>query len=764
VKRFSSAIVQLKSLRVFLVDVSLSFLIAVSRGVFGSLANSAADLAEGSGCLALFAALLFVLPAAAPPAVAAPAQSRGRRPWMNRSLSAEQRANLLIRAMTLDDKIALLHGVTPYPVKGYAGYVPPNPRLGIPALTMADGRAGVGNDAKDVTLLPAPITAAASWDPALLNAYGRVLGEEEWGKGSNVALSPTMDVARVPEWGRTFESYGEDPYLNGQMAAAEIRGIQSQGPIADANMYLTMSQETNRGHINSVVDERTLQEIYLQPFQAAIQEGHVGTVMCAYVQTNGVYSCENPHLLNGFLRKELGFKGWVLSDWGATHSTVASAQAGLDQEMPGDRYYGKALKTAVENGQVSMQNLDEHVRRILVTMFHQGLFDYPPKGSWQSDVRTPQHAAFSRKVAEQGTVLLKNANHILPLPGSASISLAVIGTAGGSKPRAEGGGSSGVIAPYVVSPLDALRKRAGEGSRVVYADGSNLAEAVQAAQSVHTAIVFASSLEYEGTDRPNLELPGDQNLLIYTVAEANPNTIVVLNNGSPVLMPWINKVRGVVEAWYPGQEDGNAIASILFGDTNPGGKLTLTFPRTAAGVPTSTPEQWPGVDGRSVYSEKLEVGYRWYDATGTEPLFPFGFGLSYTTFQLSHLTVTPGRLRSTPEGLGQKVVARVDVKNTGKRAGGEVVQAYVEQPPMNGEPPRQLRAFGKVFLNPGETEQVTLTLNGHSFSYYDSGAGHWVSAPGTYQILVGTSSRDLPLHAAVVLTGSIGGHTGGEVY
>ncbi len=745
--QMSRALVRTKKVR-----ASFSSLRNVSRASLGLIANSVAGLADGSGRLVLLAALLFVFPAAAPlPAVAASAHSSSRHPWMNRSLSAEQRANLLIHAMTLNDKIALLHGITPYPVKGYAGYVPPNPRLGIPALTQADGRAGVGNSAKDVTLLPAPIAAAASWDPALLNAYGQVLGEEEWGKGANVALSPTMDVARVPEWGRTFESYGEDPYLNGQMAAAEIRGIQSQGPIADANMYLTMNQETNRGHINAVVDERTLQEIYLQPFQAAIQEGHVGTVMCAYVKTNGVYSCENPHLLNGFLRKEFGFDGWVLSDWGATHATVASAQAGLDQEMPGDRYYGKALKTAVESGKVSMQNLDEHVRHILVTMFRQGLFDHQPAGNWQSNVRTPQHAAFSRKVAEQGTVLLKNAQHILPFPGDASVSIAVIGAAGGSKPMAEGGGSSGVIAPYVVSPLDAIRKRADEGSRVVYADGSDLTQAVDAAQSAHIAVVFASSLEYEGKDLPNLELPGDQNLLIYTVAEANPNTIVVLNNGSPVLMPWINKVRGVIEAWYPGQEDGNAIAAILFGDVNPGGKLTLTFPRTAAGIPTSTPQQWPGVNGESIYSEKLDVGYRWYDATGTQPLFPFGFGLSYTTFHLSHLTVTPETL-SGKEGSSQKVVASVEVQNTGKRAGAEVVQAYVKQPVANGEPPRQLRAFSRVFLNPGETKRVTLTLTQRSFSIYDTSAHHWISPAGRYRIMVGTSSRDLPLQSDVVVT------------
>jgi beta-glucosidase len=695
-----------------------------------------------------------VLALAAAPwlAVAGPARASGRQPWMNKSLSPSQRANLLLRAMTLDDKLAMVHGVHPKPVEGYAGYVPANARLGIPALRLADGRAGVGNGAKDVTLLPAPIAAAASWDTALMKAYGRVLGEEEWRKGTNVALGPTVDVVRVPEWGRSFETYGEDPYFNGRMAAAEIQGIQSQGPIADANMYLTMNQESDRGRINSMVDERTLREIYLPPFQAAVQAGQVGTVMCAYVKTNGIYSCQNSHLLNGLLKKVLGFDGWVMSDWGATHSTVAAAQGGLDQEMPGGRYYGQALKKAVENGQVSMAILNEHVRRILITMFRHGLFDKPQHGNWNANVGSGEHSLFSRKVAEDGTVLLKNARNILPLSGAGSI--AVIGEAGGTKPLAEGGGSSHVVAPYVVSPLESIRKRAGKGIQVSCADGSDLAQAAGVARAAGTAIVFASAPQGEGEDRPNLELPGRQDQLISAVASANPNTVVVLNTGGPVLMPWINRVRAVVEAWYPGQEDGNAIAAILFGDVDPSGKLALTFPRAETAVPTATPRQWPGVDGTSTYSEKLDVGYRWYDATRTRPLFPFGYGLAYTTFQLSHLTITPRKLAAKAGPYGQEVIATVNVANTGQRAGAEVVQAYVHQPPKNGEPPRQLCAFAKVLLMPGQTRQVTLRLNPWSFSLYDTAVHNWISPPGKYQILVGTSSRNLPLHTDVAIVPS----------
>ena len=696
-------------------------------------------------------AIVFALAIAPLLAAAGAARSNGQRSWMNKSLSASKRADLLLRAMTLDEKIIMVHGVArkEHPFVGYVGYVPANRRLGIPALRLADGRAGVGNHATNVTLLPAPIGAAASWDTALLNEYGRVLGEEQWQKGTNVALGPTIDVVRVPEWGRTFETYGEDPYLNGRLAASEIRGIQSQGPIADANMYLTMNQESDRHNANMVVGLRTLEEVYLPPFEAAVTEGHVGTFMCAYVKTNGIYSCENPQLLDGFLKRELGFGGWVMSDWGATHSTVASAQAGLDQEMPDDRYYGHALKAAVQNGQVSMATLDDHVRRILIPMFQQGLFDKPQPGNWEANVRSSAHDAFSRKSAEEGTVLLKNENNILPFSGVSSI--AVIGADGGTKAVVEGGGSSAVVAPYVVSPLDGIRKRAGNGIHVSYADGNDLAQTARVAKAAGVAIVFVGAPEREGADRPNLLLPDNQDQLISTVAATNSNTVVVLNTGGPVLMPWIENVRAVLEAWYPGQEDGDAIAAILFGDVNPAGKLTLTFPRTGTEVPTASRSQWPGIDGVSTYNEKLEVGYRWYDATGNRPLFAFGYGLSYTTFRLSHLVVTPTEVAEVHGAGAQRVVATVDVTNTGHRAGAEIVQAYVQQPATNGEPPHQLCGFTKTFLRPSETRQVKLILNPRAFSVFDTVRRKWISPPGTYQILVGTSSRDLPLHSDVII-------------
>ena len=665
------------------------------------------------------------------------------QPWMRRSLSPERRANLLLQAMTLEEKITMLHGVDPIPIHGYVGYVPGNSRLSIPALKLADGRAGVGNKARGVTLLPAPIAAAASWDTALLRQYGEVLGAEEWGKGTNVALAPSIDVVRVPEWGRTFESYGEDPYFNGQMAVAEIEGIQSKGPLANANMYLTMNQEDNRFHEDSVVDARTLHEIYLVPFEAAVRQGHVGTVMCAYVKTNGVFSCESGYLLNDLLKKQLGFYGWVMSDWGATHSTVASAHGGLDQEMPGAKFYGQPMQAAVQNGSVGVATVDEHVRRILIPMFRQGLFDKQPTGDWNSNVRTPEHTAFSLRVAEEGTVLLKNDKGLLPLARDASI--AIIGAAGNSKPKAEGDGSSGVVAPYIVTPLQGIRKRAAAGATIRYADGADIKAAAEVARTASAAIVFVSTSDTEGTDRPDMKLPGNQDALIEAVAAASPNTLVVLDTGGPILMPWIDQVRGVVEAWYPGQEDGTAIAAVLYGDVNPSGKLALTFPRMAAEIPTGTAQQWPGVQGASNYSEKLNVGYRWYDATGAAPLYPFGFGLSYTTFRLSHLVIDSGGTTSDRAKSDQPVQAKVQITNTGKRTGAEVIQVYVEQPAKNGEPPRQLRAFTRVELKPGQTKQAILNLDKRSFAIYDVATHQWTGPDGAYKIFVGTSSRDLPL-------------------
>ena len=432
-----------------------------------------------------------------------------------------------------------------------------------------------------------------------------------------------------------------------------------------------------------------------------------------------------------------------MSDWGATHSTIDSANNGLDQEMPLAEFFGAPLKKAVEDGKVTVATIDGHVRNVLVPMFRQGLFDRQQPGNWDTEVRSPDHAAFSRLVAEQGTILLKNQGSLLPL--RRDVSIAVSGVAGTTKPKGEGGGSSEVVAPYIVSRLDGISKR-GTG-KVASADGNDIAAAVSVARAANVAIVFACTEESEGDDRPDLKLPNNQDDLIAAVAAVNKETIVVLDTGGPVLMPWINQVAGVIEAWYPGQEDGNAIAAILYGDVNPGAKLPLTIPRSADKIPTASLEQWPGVGGHSQYTEKLNVGYRWYDATKSAPLFPFGFGLSYTTFKVGNLAVTPGKLTTATAPI--EATVSLDVTNTGKRAGAEVVQVYVGHPAANGEPPHQFRAFAKVTLNAGETRPVTLTLDQRSFSIFDSNTDCWTVKSGTYEILAGTSSRDLPLHSEV---------------
>lgn len=669
---------------------------------------------------------------------------------MNKSLSPERRAELLLKAMTLDEKLTMVHGAAPCvdvwtdkcanPVKEYVGYVPANPRLGIPEITMSDGRAAVENGAKDVTLFPVALQVAASWDIGLMNQFGRALGLEQRIKGTTVMLGPTIDVVRVPEWGRIFETYGEDPYFNAQMAVAEINGIQSQGTLANANMYLMMNQEKNRdGGQNTLVDERTMQEIYLPPFAAAIQQAHVGTFMCAYVKTNGVYSCENKYLLTDVLRNQFHFDGWVMSDWGATHSTVEAFNNGQDQQTPDSSFFGQKLKEAIQAGRVTTATLDTHVLHILVPIFREGQFDHPRTGKWTASARSPEHDALARSLAEQGMVLLRNQKKILPL--SATDSIVIIGKAGSTTPKVETNNLEGV-APYIVSPLDGIRKRTK--AAVTFYDGSDPAAAAEAAHKASVALVFVQTNESEGDDRDDLTLPDDQDALIAAVAAANPKTIVILNTGGAVLMPWLNQVAGIVQAWYPGQEEGNALAALLYGDVNPSAKLPLSFPRTAAENPLASREQWPGANGSSTYSEKLNVGYRWFDSTKTEPLFPFGFGLSYTTFKLSHLAIDSGKAPSI-------VTIHLNVGNTGTRSGAEVIQVYVGHPYANSEPPHQLRAFGKIDLKPGETKPVTLTLDARSFSTFDEAKHQWLVRPGTYEILAGTSSRDLPLHADVTI-------------
>jgi beta-glucosidase len=814
------------------------------------------------------------------------------RPWMNTSLSPDRRADLLIARMTLDEKIALLHGA---PGSAYVGYVPANTRLGIPALYLEDGPAGVADGMTDVTELPAPVAGAASWDPSVMKKYGQVIGTEEAGKGANITLAPTINIVRDPRWGRAYESLGEDPYLTGQMAAAEIQGIQRQGEIAQVKHWAVYNQETNRNTPadDAIVSDRAMQEIYFPAFQDAIDLAHVGGVMCSYSTINGAYACQNPYL-DQILRDQFHFPGFTTSDWSATHSTTLSATHGLDMQMPDGSYYGAALRAAVVSGHVSMATLNQHVHNILRTMFALRLFDHRRTGSPSATVTSPQHTQVALQTAEEGTVLLKNDSGILPFDTSKIHSIAVIGDDAGPDARTAGGGSASVDAPYVVTPYQGIANRAGSSVHVQYAPGvaadsqlpvvtsqylkpalgggdgltaqfynnmtlggssvltrtnpnidftwnggspgngvnatqwsakwtgtltppatgsytfslasdggtrlyingqliidnwsdqaahtetgavsltankpaqievdyyhrdgesslislrgqisgdpSLLDRAVQLARASDVAVVFASDFEHEGADLTNIDLPAPQNQLIAAVAGANPDTIVVLNTGSAVTMPWVDSVKGILEEWYPGQEDGNASAAVLFGDVNPSGKLPVTFPRSLADVPASTPQQWPGVTGQVQYAEGLLVGYRWYDAKQIAPLFPFGYGLSYTTFSFGDLTVAPPLASSN-----SNITVDADVVNTGSRAGAEVVQLYLSDPAPAGEPPRQLKGFQKVMLQPGQTQHVHFTLDPRAFSYWNELANGWAVADGTYQVLVGDSSGNLPLQGS----------------
>ncbi len=697
--------------------------------------------------------------------VSKPVHAAASCPWMNTSKTPDQRATELLSAMTLDEKITMVHGDgNIFIYYGMAGHIPANPALCIPDLTLNDAGAGVGDGQTNTTAFPAAIAQAASWDPTLQRRFGDALGWEAWHKGIDVMLAPDLNLARVPMNGRNFEAFGEDPYLSGTTAAAEIQGIQQNNVIATAKHYAENSQETNRNTISEDVDQRTLHELEGQAFEIAVKQGKPGSVMCSYNLVNSAWACENPQLLTSLLKNEYGFDGFVMSDWGATHSTVASANAGMDMQMWDGSYFGDPLKQAVLNGQVPMTRLNDMVLRILRSMFRVGVFDNPPApepGAYTADVATSADNQLARQVAEQGAVLLKNSGAVLPLTGLGK-TIAVIGQPAGPEgaPQVYGGGGSSHVPeagfyPNVVSPLQGITQRGlANGDKVVYANGSVTADAVAAASAADVAVVFVNDSEGEGTDRSSLQLNGgtcafliactasmyDQDQLISAVAQANPHTVVVLDTGGPVLMPWVDQVPGIVEAWYPGIEDGNAIASILFGDVNPSGKLPETFPKSQADLPTQTPEQYPGVNGHAVYSEGLDVGYRWYDAKAIQPLFSFGHGLSYTTFGYSGLGV---RKLS-----GGNVSVTFTLTNTGSRPGAEVPQVYVGDPPSSGEPPKQLKGYQKVFLQPGESRQVSLTLGPRSFAYWQN---TWIIGGGSYSILVGSSSRDIRLQGTVSL-------------
>jgi beta-glucosidase len=585
---------------------------------------------------------------------------------------------------------------------------------------------------KPATALPATMALASTFDTGLARRYGRLIGDETRALAHNVSEGPDINMARVPRNGRTFEGMGEDPVLAGALAAADIRGIQENGTIAEVKHYAANNQETQRFTIDEHIDERTLNELYLPHFEQAVTEGRAGSVMCAFPKINGVFMCENPALLQGKLRDDWGFKGFVQSDWGAAHSTVGSANAGMNLEMIDGTWYGDKLKQAVLAGQVTEQRVDELLLPRFRTMFAFGQFDHPPV---LTPLPTAQHDAAAKEFAERGMVLLRNEHAQLPLDAGVR-SIALIGPFA-TKAKTGGGGSSAVIPTSTVDPLPGLQQRV-PGALVTLDDGSDVTRAAALARTADVSVVMVGDNETEGKDRPSLALDGTQDALVAAVADANPHTVVVVKSGGPVLMPWASRVPAILQAWYPGQQDGAAVASVLFGDVNPSGKLPITFPAADTDTPANTPAQYPGVDGVATYSEGLQVGYRWFDAQGRTPLFPFGHGLSYTTFAYSDLKV-----RNTGGG----ATATFTVRNTGHREGAEVAQLYLGFPAAAGEPPRQLKGFSRVSLRPGQSQRVTIRLDARDFSVWDTGRHAWQPVRGGFTVSVGGSSRSLPLQA-----------------
>lgn len=655
---------------------------------------------------------------------------------------AVARARRLVSRMTLDEKIAQLHGIQD---ATHYRYVPGLPQLGIPPLNITNGPAGVGpggaGSQKPATALPAPIALAASWDPKLAYIYGRVAGEETRSLGSSLLEGPDVNIARVPQGGRVFESYGEDPYLAARIVVAAIDGIQSTGVMANVKHYVANNQETHRGSINEIIGERPLHEIYMPAFEAAVKDAHVASLMCAYPRVNGLFNCENAPLLNGVVRKEWGFKGFITSDFGATHSTAPSALAGLDLELPTGRYFGDAMRKAVESGEVPVSVINQMLVRRFAVMMEFGWFGPQPK---PAPIPVLKDGAIARSIADQSMVLLKNDGGLLPLDRNSIKSVALLGPYA-VRPKTGGGGSSHVIPLFTVTPYDGLDAHLLSQTQLAVLDGNDIDAAVAAARRASVAIVMVGDDETEGRDH-SIELPPAQNRLIEAVTRANPRTIVVLKTGSAVLMPWLKDVPAVLEAWYPGEEDGNAVADVLFGKVNPSGKLPLTFPRSVEDTLAANPEQYPGNGVTVRYSEGLDVGYRAYQAHDVTPLFPFGYGLSYTSFQFSDLKLAmqPGR--------GHAVVS-FRVTNTGRRAGAEVAQLYLGFPPIaeGNEPPLQLKGFSKVMLNPGESKTVRLQLGPRAFSFWSVSRHAWQIASGTFHVMVGDSSANTPLQTSLTI-------------
>ena len=703
------------------------------------------------------------------------------RPWMNKSLSPAERADLILKQLTLDEKLALLHGngmannpswtmpLTPF-TNGGAGYVEGVKRLGIPPLVISDAAYGIrdsGVNGRYATALPSNLGAASAWDPQSACEYGEVIGSELRAQGFNMTLGGGLNLTREPRNGRTFEYAGEDPLLAGTLVGNMMKCEQAQHVVGDIKHYVMNDQETGRFVVNAIISKRAMQESDLLAFHIAISIADPGAVMCSYNRINGDYGCENAYTLTDVLKKDWGFKGFVVSDWAGTHSTGKASAAGLDQEQPMADYFGPRLKEAVEAGLVPLSQIDDHARRVLYAEFLSGVVDDPPH---KSVVDAEKGLQAAQRVEEKSIVLLKNSQAVLPIDPSKIHSIAIIGghadvgmISGGGSAQVDPPGGNAIMPPgkgathwqdhvwFPTSPLKALQAKL-PNTTIDFDSGTSLQSAASVAKRSDIAIVFAYQWLAEDMDLASLSLPDDQDALIEQVAAANPRTIVVLETGTAVTMPWLDKVAGVVEAWYAGSAGHKALANVLVGDVNPTGKLAITFPKSEKDLPRPVIPPLPKEDqglpsGNSAkhistytihYDEGPEVGYKWYEAQHKQPLFAFGFGLSYTTYAYSGLSVNSAAKTVT-----------FSVKNTGKRAGTEIAQVYARLPKDSDESFKRLAGWKRVTLAPGESQQVTVAIDPRVLQTFNEAANSGTLASGEYGVFVGPASDK------ALLTGSL---------
>jgi beta-glucosidase len=637
---------------------------------------------------------------------------------------------------------------------------------------MSDAAYGVrasGQNGRYSTALPCNLAAAASWNPDAAYEYGALIGRELRAQGFNMSLGGGVDLTREPRNGRNFEYLGEDPILAGKMVGQLIKGTQDQHIIGDIKHYAINDQESGRNAVNVNIDERSARETDLLAFEIGIRDGNPAGVMCSYNRVNGTYACDNKYLLTDVLKKDWKFPGFVLSDWGGAHSIAKASAAGMDHEQPNDYFYGERLKKAVEAGEVPLSEVDEHVRRILRSMFAVGLIDDPIQ---KSVVDVMEGFAVSQRIAENSMVLLKNDKKQLPIDAAKVKSIALIGShadigmlSGGGSAQVDPPGGNVIMPPgkrgtvwghpvwFPTSPMKSIQAKA-PNVKLTFSAGTDADAAAAAAKQAEVAIVFVSRWETEGADSKTMSLPDSQDDLVAKVAAANPHTIVVLETGNPVTMPWVDKVNGILEAWFAGSSGSDALANILFGNVNPSGKLPITFPKSEDDLPHKSivqppagtypppgdPDHWKkALEGfpafQTTYDEGLKVGYKWYDAEKKQPLFPFGYGLSYTTYSYSNMKVTQG----------DHVRISFTVKNTGGHSGAEIAQVYASFPSSAGEPPKRLVGWSRVKLNPGESKDITVDVEPLFLSIFNADQHAWQKVAGEYTFMAGGSSQSLPL-------------------